>query len=111
SGPNGRTPPELSPAVGYGGVSSVRRARASDFRMRVDFPSPPCARRRSGPGRAGPQHHAPGGPPPGARPPAGPGSGSGPGPEPGPGPAPEVLRGAAEQLPASLDEVSDALRP
>ncbi|RST12984.1 hypothetical protein EF904_08185, partial [Streptomyces sp. WAC05950] len=29
----------------------------------------------------------------------------------GGGPAPEVLRGAAEQLLASLDEVSDALRP
>ncbi|MFC9812151.1 hypothetical protein ACFVJM_08800 [Streptomyces virginiae] len=29
----------------------------------------------------------------------------------GGGPAPEVLRGAAEQLLASLDEVSEALRP
>ncbi|MFE7096276.1 FUSC family protein [Streptomyces erythrochromogenes] len=42
---------------------------------------------------------------------AGPGPESGPGPEPGPGPAAEVLRGAVEQLLASLDEVTDALRP
>ncbi|MEV6678690.1 hypothetical protein AB0N09_17790 [Streptomyces erythrochromogenes] len=41
----------------------------------------------------------------------GPEPGPDPGPEPGPGPAPEELRGAVEQLLASLDEVSDALRP